>query len=33
MWEMNQSALHSLEEGMEETLTLHRLGLTPMLPL
>ena len=27
---MNQSALHSLEEGMEETLTLHRLGLTPM---
>jgi len=28
---MNQSALHSLEEGMEETLTLHRLGLTPML--
>ena len=26
---MNQSALHSLEEGMEET--LHRLGLTPML--
>ncbi len=28
---MNQSALRSLEEGMEETLTLHRLGLTPML--
>ena len=28
---MNQSALHSLEEGKEETLTLHRLGLTPML--
>ena len=28
---MNQSALHSLEEGMEETLTLHRLGLTSML--
>ena len=27
----NQSALHSLEEGMEETLTLHRLGLVPML--
>ena len=27
----NQSALHSLEEGMEETLTLHRLGLTSML--
>ena len=28
---MNQSALHSLEEGLEETLTLHRLGLIPML--
>ena len=28
---MNQSALHRLEEGLEETLTLHRLGLTPML--
>lgn len=28
---MNQSALHSLEEGFEETLTLHRLGLMPML--
>ena len=28
---MNQSALHSLEEGLEETLTLHRLGLTPIL--
>ena len=28
---MNQSARHSLEEGMEETLTLHRLRLTPML--
>lgn len=27
----NQSALHSLEEGMEETLTLHRLGLMSML--
>ena len=27
----NQSALHSLEEGLEETLTLHRLGLIPML--
>jgi len=28
---MNQSALHSLEEGFEETLTLHRLGLIPEL--
>lgn len=28
---MNLSALHSLEEGFEETLTLHRLGLMPML--
>ena len=28
---MNQSALSSLEEGMEETLTLHRLGLMPTL--
>jgi len=28
---MNQSALESLEEGLEETLTLHRLGLMPML--
>ena len=28
---MNQSALGSLEEGLEETLTLHRLGLMPML--
>ena len=27
---MNQSALGSLEEGFEETLTLHRLGLMPM---
>ena len=27
----NQSALHSLEEGMKETLTLHRLGLMSML--
>ena len=27
----NQSALHSLEEGLEETLTLHRLGVMPML--
>ncbi len=28
---MNQSALRSLEEGQQETLTLHRLGLMPML--
>jgi putative transposase len=28
---MNQSALESLEEGLEETLTLHRLGLMSML--
>ena len=28
---MNQSALNSLKEGMEETLTLHRLGLTAEL--
>jgi transposase-like protein len=28
---MNQSALNSLEEGMEETLTLHRLGLMSVL--
>jgi transposase-like protein len=28
---MNESALRSLEEGFEETLTLHRLGLMPML--
>ena len=28
---MNESALRSLEEGLEETLTLHRLGLMPML--
>jgi putative transposase len=27
----NQSAMASLEEGMEETLTLHRLGLFPKL--
>jgi putative transposase len=24
---LNQSAVRSLEEGMEETLTLHRLGM------
>jgi|GEM_PF-2244076 transposase-like protein len=28
---MNQSALSSLEEGMEETLTLHRLDLMSTL--
>jgi len=28
---LNQSALASLEEGFEETLTLHRLGLFPQL--
>ena len=28
---MNQSALTSLEEGLEETLTLHRLGMMPFL--
>ncbi len=28
---MNESALNSLEEGLEETLTLHRLGLMPQL--
>jgi transposase-like protein len=27
----NQSALRSLEEGLEETLTLHRLGMMPYL--
>jgi len=30
---MNQSALHSLEEGLEDTLTLHRLGLMPYLKM
>ena len=29
----NQSALTSLEEGLEETLTLHRLGLMPYLKM
>jgi len=29
----NQSALHSLEEGFEETLTLHRLGMMPFLKM
>ena len=28
---MNESACASLEEGFEETLTLHRLGLFPQL--
>ena len=28
---LNQSALTSLEEGLEETLTLHRLGMIPFL--
>ena len=28
---MNASALNSLEEGLEETLTLHGLGLMPQL--
>lgn len=28
---MNQSAVASLEEGLEETLTLHRLGMMPYL--
>ena len=30
---INESALKSLEEGLEETLTLHRLGLMPQLKL
>lgn len=30
---INESALNSLEEGFEETLTLHRLGLMPQLKL
>ncbi len=29
--EVNPSAARSLEEGMEETLTLHRLGISPLL--
>jgi len=29
--EINPSAARSLEEGMEETLTLHRLGVSPLL--
>lgn len=28
---LNESAAHSLEEDLEETLTLHRLGLLPQL--
>jgi len=27
----NESALRSLDEGLEETLTVHRLGVSPML--
>ena len=30
---MNESALNSLEEGLEETLTIHRLGMMPFLKL
>ena len=30
---MNESAARSLDEGLEETLTLHRLGLAPELAL
>lgn len=30
---MNESALKSLEEGLEETLTLHRLGMMPFLKM
>lgn len=30
---MNESAQRSLEEGLEETLTIHRLGLMPQLKL
>jgi len=29
--DLNPSAARSLEEGMEETLTLHRLGVSPLL--
>lgn len=29
--QMNQSAVRSLEEGLEETLTIHRLGMMPDL--
>ncbi len=28
---LNESALRSLDEGLEETLTLHRLGVSPTL--
>jgi hypothetical protein len=28
---INEAAQNSLEEGLEETLTLHRLGLMPLL--
>ena len=30
---INQSAVGSLDEGFEETLTLHRLGLGPSIGL
>ena len=29
--ELNQSAVASLDEGFEETLTLHRLGVFPLV--
>lgn len=29
--QINESAAHSLEEGLEETLTLHRLGVFPLV--
>ena len=29
--EFNQSAVASLDEGLEETLTLHRLGVFPLV--
>jgi len=29
--EVNQSAVASLDEGLEETLTLHRLGVFPLV--
>ena len=29
--ELNQSAVASLDEGLEETLTLHRLGVFPLV--
>ena len=30
-WLLNRSAVKSLDEGLEETLTLHRLGVFPIL--